>query len=162
PIFEVASQQKHQADGGRRNAIEGKYRMARTTCKKGARADALKPPDEAIRRAQSSPPQAQHAYRVARNAKRRKRVAEPCIGLTENRLDKRAVAIRVDPQLAGRLADATTQHDRRPVIERMSDRRRGPNPGEAVLLQGKTSKKGRQHAHGMNRRADVVDKARQC
>ena len=47
------------------------------------------------------------------------------------------------------------------VIERMSQRRRGMNPFQAVLRKRQASKKGRPHSHGVNGGTHVVQETGQ-
>ncbi len=102
---------------------------------------------------------------MARNPERRQRVGEKTVRIDEKRRDELAiraaifVAIRVE--VGERVVEPATQDHRGSVVERMRHRRGRLDPAEAVVGEGQAAQPGRQDPERMDRRADVVDEARQ-
>ena len=72
---------------------------------------------------------------------------------------RHAVAVRPEPRR--RSVDRALQQDRRPIVQRVGQRRVRMDPLQAVLRQRELLEARRADRHGMHRGADVVHEAGQ-
>ena len=77
------------------------------------------------------------------------------------RLEQPPVGLAVGPEPGRRGLDRALERDRRPVVQRMRERRRRLDPFEAVVGERQAAEEARARAEGMDRGADVVVEPRQ-
>ncbi len=91
----------------------------------------------------------------------RQQVLADLVVLLRERPHEPPVAPCVNPERGGRVGDGADEQRGAPVVERVRESRRRLDPLDAVLLERHRAQERRGDGERMDRRADVVDEARQ-
>jgi hypothetical protein len=134
---------------------------ARPRCEKGSLRDCARRPERGAKASQRrgrAEPQSERAQPAQRDRVRAEHDALDLPPGGDQGLDQRRVRVPVDPEGGSSVLDAALERERASVVEGVSSRGRRVDP---VHFQAELPEDGRLDTERVNRRADVVDEARQ-
>ena len=162
PAHCVNGDAEHQADGRAQRPVEAQARVARQSCKDGARA---RIPELASRKAlrgfERGQPESRHPQRMMRNAQHwPEAVFRKLLPVIDGGLHQAPPRLAILAQRAFRFAKVALQHHRGAIVERVRQRRFAMNPLQSKVRQRQRSEKRRTRRERMHRRAEVVHETR--
>jgi hypothetical protein len=112
--------------------------------------------DDAFTGTQADEPEPAHQHGMARDPDRLEDLGEELRGVLDEGADEVAVRFGVRPERGDGLVDQRREERRRTVVERVRERERRFDPLDAPPLDVDVVEEGRERAHRMDRRTDVV------